>query len=61
MWILIIESIITGIITWIMGTILFNLSINKLNKDEIKPYGIELSFFMTGVIVYIILDICNLT
>jgi hypothetical protein len=57
MWIFITESIITGIITWIMGTILFNLSINKSNKDKQKPYGIELAFFMTGLIVYIIDEI----
>ncbi len=57
MWIFITESIMTGIITWIIGTILFNLSINKSNKDKQKPYGIELSFFMTGLIIYIIDEI----
>lgn len=61
MWILIIESIIIGIITWIIGTILFNLSINKPNKNNLKPYGIELAFFMTGIIINIINELSNNT
>jgi hypothetical protein len=54
MWPLLIESTLVGFITWVIGTIVFNLSINKLNKDKEKPYGISLAFFMTGLILCII-------
>ena len=54
MWILLIESTLVGFITWIIGTIIFNLSINKLNKNKAKPYGIDLAFFVTGLILYIL-------
>lgn len=54
MWILLIESTLVGFITWIIGTIIFNLSINKPNKDKIKPYGIDLAFFVTGLILCIL-------
>jgi hypothetical protein len=62
MWCTIYESIIVGIITLIIGNIIFNLSINKqqnkeLDKNEIKPYGINLAFFMTGLILHIILEL----
>lgn len=56
MWSLIFESILIGFIVWVIGTILFNLSINKLNKDENKPYGIGLAFFTTGLISNFILE-----
>jgi hypothetical protein len=58
MWILILESLIIGFITWVIGIIIFNLSINKLNKDDTKPYGIDLAFFTTGTISYIIMRLC---
>ena len=45
-----------GIITCIIGTIIFNLSINKNNKDNDKPYGISFAFFITGVLLNIILQ-----
>ena len=54
MWILFIESILVGFITWVIGIIIFNLSINKLNKNKKKPYGIELAFFVTGLILCIL-------
>jgi hypothetical protein len=57
MWSLLSESIIIGIITFVIGTIIFNLSINKSNKDEIKPYGINFAFFITGVILHIGLEV----
>jgi hypothetical protein len=57
MWSLVSESVIIGIITFIIGTIIFNLSINKSNKDEIKPYGINFAFFITGVILHILLEV----
>lgn len=62
MWILLTESSIVGFITWVIGTIIFNLSINKNNNENKykKPYGIDLAFFMTGVILHIISDLCGL-
>ena len=56
MWILLSESIIVGIISFVIGTIIFNLSINKTNKDKSKPYGIDFAFFMTGIILHLILE-----
>ena len=56
---LIIESFIVGIITLIIGTIIFNLSVNKVNKDnkdKIKPSGINFSFFITGFILHLALE-----
>ena len=60
MWILLSESIMIGLITWVFGTIIFNLSINKTNKDMQKPYGIDLAFFTTGIILNILLEVGNI-
>jgi hypothetical protein len=57
MWILLTESVIIGFICFVIGTIVFNLSINKTNKDKEKPYGINLAFFMTGIILHIFLEL----
>lgn len=57
MLILLSESAIVGFITLVIGTIIFNLSLNKTNKDKQKPYGIHFAFFMTGVILHIFLEI----
>lgn len=55
MWKLLIESIIIGIITSIIGIMIFNLSINKNNSNnDDKPYGITTAFFITGVFIHII-------
>jgi hypothetical protein len=56
MWILLSESVMIGFICFVIGTIIFNLSINKTNKDKPKPYGINFAFFMTGVILHILLE-----
>ena len=56
MWTLIVESIIIGFISWVIGTITFNLSINKANKDKNKPYGIDFAFFTTGLILHLLLE-----
>ena len=56
MFITIIESILVGFITWVICNIIFNLSINKINKDTNKPYGIDLSFFITGLFLYLIFE-----
>lgn len=60
---LLFESIIVGLITLIIGNIVLNLSINKINKDNkfnklnIKPYGINFAFFISGVFLHILLNI----
>lgn len=54
MWILLIESSLLGFITFVIGTIIFNLSINKLNNNKHKPYGIDFAFFTTGFIFSIL-------
>lgn len=56
MWTLFAESTIIGFMTWVIGTIIFNLSINKTNKNNNKPYGIDLAFFTTGLILHILLE-----
>ena len=35
-----------------LGIIIFNLSINKHNKKNKNPFGIDIAFFVTGVILY---------
>jgi hypothetical protein len=56
MWKVVIESLLVGLMTWIIGKILFNLSINKKNKKYKKPklYEIDFAFFLIGVILCII-------
>jgi len=54
---ILIESFVVGIITLIIGSIIFNLSVNKVNKDKTKPYGLNFSFFITGVILHIALEV----
>ena len=62
MWVLLSESFIVGLICLLIGSIIFNLSINKKNKDNInKPYGINIAFFMTGVILHILLEFGGFT
>ena len=51
-----------GIITLIIGTIIFNLTINKINKENNleksnELFGLNISFFATGFILYIIINI----
>jgi hypothetical protein len=51
---ILIEAFIIGIITLIFGKIIFNLTINKNNKNNAYPFGLEISFFATGFFLYII-------
>ena len=51
------ESIVVGIITLIIGNIIFTLSVNKVNKEKKKPSGISFAFFITGVILHLALEI----
>ncbi len=54
---LLIESIVVGFITLIIGIIIFNLSVNKVNKETKKPYGLNFAFFITGVILHLSLEV----
>lgn len=54
MWICLSESLISGIVVWVQFTILFNLIMNKSNKNKEKPCGIDMAFFITGIILYLI-------
>jgi hypothetical protein len=56
MFAILLESSMVGMIILIIGTIIFNLSINKENKDAHKPYGISTAFFMTGFITNLVLE-----
>lgn len=58
MWILLSESILVGFITFVIGTIIFNFSINKNNKEENKnkPKCINLAFFITGFVLHVLLE-----
>ena len=53
---IIFESVIAGIITLIIGTIVFNLTLNKKNKKNEKPNSINISFFMTGLVLNFLLS-----
>lgn len=57
------ETTSMGIITFIIGTIIFNLTINKknlfINNQNKYPIGINLSFFMIGVVMHLILENCG--
>jgi hypothetical protein len=57
MFALIVESSMIGIIILIIGTIIFNLTINNKNRDKNKPCGISLAFFMTGFITNLLLEL----
>jgi hypothetical protein len=60
MLLLLLESSAVGLITWILGTIIFNLSINKENnKDKNKPQGIDTAFFTTGVVLHLLLELAG--
>lgn len=57
---LFIETFSIGCMTFIIGTILFNLIINKennfyYNKNK-YPIGINLSFFMIGIVLHLLLS-----
>lgn len=56
------EAIIIGIITFIIGKISFNMTLNKNNKDENikKPYGLDFTFFITGFLLHFIIEIIGL-
>ena len=55
-----IEALIVGIITLIIGIIIFNLTINKSNKQKKSPFGLYIAFFSTGVLLHFIIDLIGL-
>lgn len=55
-----IDAIIVGIISLIIGTIVFNLTINKKNKDNEKPFGLHIAFFATGFFLHFIVELIGL-
>ncbi len=59
MYNLLINSFFFGYITFVIGTIIFNLQINNKNKNNNKPLGIDIAFFTTGVIIYILIKFSN--
>ena len=60
------EAIVIGLITFIIGKIAFNITINKSNsKDQDQeqvtvPYGLDLTFFVTGFLLHIFIEIIGL-
>lgn len=54
---LLLESILAGVMTFIIGTIIFNLSINKSNQSNPQPDTINIAFFMTGVVLNLFLSL----
>lgn len=58
------EAIVIGLITFVIGKIAFNITINKPNnKDEEQnavPYGLDLTFFITGFLLHFFIEIIGL-
>lgn len=49
------NSIFSGIIFYLLSTIIFNKLTAKNNLNSIsKPLGIKLSFFVTGILLYLL-------
>lgn len=62
MWTLLTESLIIGFVSFIIGIICFNLTINETNKtnkndkDKKNLHKIGFIFFITGIILHIFLE-----
>ena len=55
--IMILECIIVGLTTFLVGHIGFKLTTNHENKDEkSQPQGIGLAFFVSGVVLHLVLE-----
>ncbi len=57
------EALIIGIITFIIGKISFNMTLNKNNdKDESNkiPYGLDFTFFITGFLLHFVIEIIGI-
>jgi hypothetical protein len=55
-----IEASIIGIITYIICIIIFNLTINKKNKNREELFGLHIAFFATGFFLYFIIALIGL-
>jgi hypothetical protein len=60
-FILLLEALFMGLISWILCTIMFNLTINKNNKCIDKPFGLNFVFYSTGFLFYIIFEFISLS
>ena len=54
------ESFIMGLITYVIGIIIFNLNF-KNKKEDSKPKGLNLVFFFTGVFLHIIIELLGIS
>jgi hypothetical protein len=56
------EALILGLLTFIIGKIAFNLSINNKNKDDDNkiPHGLDLTFFITGFLLHFFIELIGL-
>jgi hypothetical protein len=58
------EAIVIGLITFMIGKIAFNITINKNNikddEDKSVLYGIDLTFFVTGFLLHFFIEIIGL-
>ena len=57
---LVLESILMGIVTLVIGKIIFELTLEKKNKNQKKPLGFSFSFFITGAILHFVIEIIGL-
>tara|TARA_B110000977_G_scaffold188009_1_gene255759 strand:+ start:691 stop:906 length:216 start_codon:yes stop_codon:yes gene_type:complete len=53
------ESTVMGIITYLISIMAFNLTFKNYKED--KPFGINLVFFITGVLLNIFIEIFNIS
>lgn len=53
------ESTVMGLITYLIGVMAFNLTFK--NEKEDKPLGINLVFFVTGLLLNIFIEIFNIS
>lgn len=57
----VIEAFIIGIVSYVIGNIAFDLTINNKNKnDKTKPKGLGITFFITGFLLHFIIEIIGL-
>lgn len=59
------EAGLMGLLTMILGSLTFKIFLNKYNKYTVlnqkkKPIGIYVAFFVTGVVLFMTLEVLNL-
>ena len=59
---MLIEASIVGVVTYVIGIIVFNLTINKKNQNKNKeePFGLHIAFFATGFFLHFIIELIGL-